>query len=77
MICNTVLSPCEQSKQGGRKFNLKKKSTHTRLWCERICLSVSNFDLNYLRTGKIEWAVICPKSGWQGPGQGPKKQPYL
>ena len=49
-----TLSPCEQS-----KFNLKKKSTHNRIWCQRICLSVCltlsvmNFDLNYLRTGEI------------------------
>ena len=33
-------SPCEWSKQGGSKFNLKKKSTNTRIWCQRICLSV-------------------------------------
>ena len=25
---------------GGSKFNLKKKSTPTRIWCQRICLSV-------------------------------------
>ena len=25
---------------------------------EFVCLSVKNFDLNYLRTGKIEWAEI-------------------
>ena len=46
-----TLSPCERSRKGGRKFNLKKKSTNTRIWCHRICLSVclsvTNFDLNY------------------------------
>ena len=44
-----------------------------------VCLSVTEFDPNYLRTGKIEWAeifldiygksyvskfFICPKIGW-------------
>ena len=52
------LSPCEQSKQGGSKFNLKKESTHPLTWCQRIWknLFVTTFYLNYLKTGKIEWA---------------------
>ena len=51
---------------------------------EFVCLSVINFDPNYLRTGRTEWAeiffrtsmakshvsknFICPKSGPQGQG---------
>ena len=27
-----------------------------RIWCQKICLSMINFDPNYLRTGKTEWA---------------------
>ena len=61
-IIGDLLSPCELSELGGRKFSLKKKYTHTCIWCQRICLSVclsvTNFDLNYFRTGEIEWAKI-------------------
>ena len=37
-----------------------RKNPHTPLYCvkEYVCLSVTNFDLNYLRTGKIERAEI-------------------
>ena len=42
----------------------EKKYTYPRIWCQRICpsvcLSVINFDLNYLRTGQTEWA----KKNW-------------
>ena len=45
---------------------MKKKSTHPRVWCQRICqsvcLSVANFDPNYLRTGKIE-PKLAPLAG--------------
>ena len=42
---------CERSELGGYKFNLKKKYTHTPVYGikEFVCLSVANFDLNYLR----------------------------
>ena len=55
-----MLSTCKRSKQGVRKFALKKKSTHTLKYSvkEFVCLSVAKFDLNYLRTGKIEWTEI-------------------
>ena len=60
VVMQASLSPCKRSEQGGSKFNLKKKSTHPRIWCQRnclsVCLSVVNFDPNYLRTGKTEWA---------------------
>ena len=51
-----IFFPCKGSKYGGSKFNLKKKSTHPPLYGvkEFVCLSVTNFDINYLRTGKIE-----------------------
>ena len=55
-----ILSPCEQGKKGGSKFNWKKISTCTSKWCQRmcpsVCLSVTNFDSHYLGTGRIEWA---------------------
>ena len=35
-----MIIPSEPSEKGGSKFKLKKKSTHTRIWCQRICLSV-------------------------------------
>ena len=39
---------------------MKKKTTHTPVYGvkEFVGLSVTNFELNYLRTGKIEWAEI-------------------
>ena len=40
----------------------ERKNPHTPIWCQRICLSVclsiTHFDLNSLRTGEIEWAEI-------------------
>ena len=64
-----------RAKQIGRyKFNLKKKSTHTHIWCQRICLSVAKFDLNYLRTSKIEWAEIFGRTSlWKS--HVPKSEP--
>ena len=41
-----------------------RKNSHTPVYgvkefvCLSVCLSVTNFDHNYLRTGKIEWADI-------------------
>ena len=64
---------------------LLASATHTRIWGERICLSVClsvmNFDLNYLRTGEeIKWAefflgylcqkVISQKNLFSGQGTG-------
>ena len=39
---NTIFVPCEQSEQGGSKFNMKKKYTHTPVYGvkEFVCLSV-------------------------------------
>ena len=39
---------------------MKEKNTHPPLYgvIEFVCLSLTNFDLNYLRTGEIEWAEI-------------------
>ena len=36
----------------------ERKSTHPPVYGakEFVCLSVTNFDINYLRTGEIEWA---------------------
>ena len=45
--------PLQVKQVGGSKFNWKKK-IHMHLYCtycQRICLSVVNFDPNYLRTG--------------------------
>ena len=68
-----------------------RKNPHTRIWCQRICLSVTNFDLNYLRTGEIELAKILykislskshfpsfffPAGGPYGLDRGPKSQPF-
>ena len=38
-----------------------RKNTHTPVYGvkEFVCLSVTNFDLNYRKAGKIEWAEIC------------------
>ena len=36
------------------KFNRKKKKSIPSLLCQKfVCLSVTNFDINYLRTGKL------------------------
>ena len=70
-----------------------RKNPHTPVYGvkEFFCLSVTNFDLKYLRTGKIEWVEIffcisLSKSvvpnfffsarGWYGLGRGPKSQPF-
>ena len=55
--------PSERSKWGGIKLNLKK-NPHTPVYgfkefdCLSVSLSVAKFDLNYLRTGEIEWPEI-------------------
>ena len=35
-----------------------KKKKKKKFVCLSVCLSVAKFDLNYLRTGEIEWADI-------------------
>ena len=54
IIFDRKLIPLRAKQVGGRKFNWKKKSTKE---CVRlsVCLSITNFDPNYLRTGKTEW----------------------
>ena len=44
-----TLSLCEQSEQGGSKFT-ERKNPYTAVY------GAINFDPNYLRTGKTEWA---------------------
>ena len=49
----------KQKQVGGCKFKCKKKSVYLVHGVKEFaCLSVTNFDLNYLRTGEIEWAEI-------------------
>ena len=43
-------------------FDWRKKHTLTRILCQNfVRLSVTNFDPNYLRTGRIEWAEKKPE----------------
>jgi hypothetical protein len=57
-----LLSPCEKSEQGGSKFKLEKILLHmymVSIFCLSVylsvCLSVSDFDPNYLKIGLIKW----------------------
>ena len=56
--CCSYPSASEASREVA-KLTWRKIHTH-QLWCQRICLSVclsvAKFDLNYLRTDKMEWA---------------------
>ena len=54
-----ALSPASEASKEVANLTWRK-NLHTPLYGvkEFVCLSVTNFDLNYLRTGKIEWAEI-------------------
>ena len=57
------LSPCEQSEQGGSKFNWKIKSAYPRIWCQRICLSVCVcLPVCLLCIPTSFWVLHAPKS---------------
>ena len=51
--------PLQANENGGSKLNLKKKSTHTCIWCQRICLSVC---LLQILTSIIFWRARAPKT---------------
>ena len=50
--------PASEASREVENLTERKKSTNPRIWCQRICLSVSKFDHNYLRTCKTEWAEM-------------------
>ena len=69
--------------------SIERKNLHTPVYGvkEFVCLSVTKFDPNYIRTGKTEWAKkikdiydkklclekFCLSEKWLGgPGPGPK-----
>ena len=80
-----ILSPSSKASREVANFTRKKIHTHLEMVSKNssVCLSVAKFDLNYLRTGKIEWTDFfggCQKScpnffsrqgGWYGLGSGP------
>ena len=64
VILQIFLSPASEANR--ELANLTERKVHTHPYmvsknlsvCLPVCLSVTNFDLNYIRTGEIEWAEI-------------------
>ena len=53
-----IYPPASEASREVENFDWKK-NPHSPVYCVKnlsVCLSVTNFDPNYLRTGRIEWA---------------------
>ena len=56
-IITGVYPPAREASREVENFDRRKKHTPTRILCQKfVCLSVTKFNPNYLRTGKIEQA---------------------
>ena len=53
---NKIYPGSEASREVANLNEIKNPHTPVNGVKEFVCLSVTNFDLNYLRTGKIDWA---------------------